>query len=165
MKPTYTIATEQDLPEIVRIYNQTIPTRQSTADLEPVTVEDRKAWFEAHSVNRRPLWLIQLNDQIVGWISLSDFYGRIAYNKTAEVSIYIDEGFRGTHLGFEAVTFVESQVPQLGIETILAFIFGHNTSSLALFKKFGYETWGHLADVAEMDGIKRDLDILGKKYS
>ena len=164
MKPTFVIATEADLPEIVRIYNQTVPTRQSTADLEPITVEDRKAWFFAHNPEHRPLWLVQLDEAIVGWISLADFYGRIAYDKTVEVSIYIDENYRGKQLGVASLTFVETQVNDLGIETILAFIFGHNLPSQTLFKKFGYQTWAHLPAVAEMDGAKYDLDILGKKY-
>jgi len=41
-------ATEADLPAIVEIYNSTIPGRMVTADLEPVTVESRRAWFQAH---------------------------------------------------------------------------------------------------------------------
>lgn len=165
MKPTFTIAAETDLPEIVRIYNQTIPTRQSTADLEPVTVEDREEWFFAHNAEHRPLWLVKLDDVIAGWISISDFYGRKAYDKTVEVSIYIDENYRGKRLGAASLDFVESNIDNLGVETILAFVFGHNLSSKALFKKFGYETWAHLPEVAELDGVKRDLEILGKKYN
>lgn len=165
MKPTFTLAKESDLPEIVRIYNQSVPTRQSTADLEPVSVEDRKEWFLAHNAAHRPLWVIYLGNTIVGWISLADFYGRIAYDKTVEVSIYIDENYQGKHLGVESLLFVENNVEALGIGTVLAFIFGHNTASQTLFKKFGYEVWAHLPEVAEMDGVKRDLDILGKKYN
>ena len=41
MEPTFTFAKQTDLPKIVRIYNQNITTRQATADLEPVTVDER----------------------------------------------------------------------------------------------------------------------------
>jgi L-amino acid N-acyltransferase YncA len=47
--------------------------------------------------------------------------------------------------------------------TLLGFIFGHNEPSLQLFYRFGFEKWGHLPNVAELDGIERDLIILGKK--
>lgn len=164
MIPEFIIAKESDLPEIVRIYNQTVPTRQSTADLEPVSVEDRREWYFSHNPEHRPLWLIQLDDAIVGWISVSDFYGRKAYDKTVEVSIYVDENYRGNRLGEKALSFVEAHIKDYGIETVLAFIFGHNMPSISLFKKFGYEKWAELPKVAEMDGIKRDLVILGKKY-
>ena len=39
------MATEDDLKEIVDIYNSTIASREVTADTEPVTVEDRRQWF------------------------------------------------------------------------------------------------------------------------
>ena len=165
MTPMFVMATQNDLADIVRIYNQTIASRLVTADLEPVAVEERVEWFQQHNPNHRPLWLIVVEGKTVGWISLSDFYGRIAYRKTVEVSIYIDENYRGHHLGTAALLYVESQIERLGINTVLSFIFSQNKPSIALFKKFGYEVWGHLPEVAELDGIKRNLDILGKHYN
>ena len=40
-----------DLPRIVEIYNASIPARLATGDLEPVSIESRKAWFAAQGVN------------------------------------------------------------------------------------------------------------------
>ena len=40
------IATREDLPQIVAIYNATIPSRAVTADLEPVSVQSRVEWFD-----------------------------------------------------------------------------------------------------------------------
>ena len=165
MTPMFEMATQNDLADIVRIYNQTIASRLVTADLEPVAVEERVEWFQQHNPNHRPLWLIVVEGKTVGWISLSDFYGRIAYQKTVEVSIYIDKDYHGHHLGTAALLYVENQVNRLEIDTVLAFIFRHNHPSITLFKKFGYEVWGHLPKVAELDGVKRDLEILGKRYS
>jgi len=44
-----------------------------------------------------------------------------------------------------------------------AFIFAHNERSVALFRKFGFETWAHLPRVAVLDGVERDLLILGRR--
>ena len=82
------LAVEVDLEAIVEIYNAAIPTRLATADLTPVSVESRRDWFRSHS-DRYPVWVITDHEQIIGWLSLQMFYGRIAYHKTAEVSIYI----------------------------------------------------------------------------
>ena len=38
-------ATEDDLTEIVDIYNQSIPAGRSTADTKPIEVAQRVAWF------------------------------------------------------------------------------------------------------------------------
>ena len=47
--------------------------------------------------------------------------------------------------------------------TFLAFIFGHNTPSLTLFAAAGFQRWGLLPQVAELDGVDRDLVILGRR--
>lgn len=157
-------AAEADLPAIVTIYNSTIPGRMVTADTSNVSVADRKPWFDAHLADQnRPLWVAELDGKVCGWLSLSTFYGRPAYLGTVEISIYIDESFRGKGLGSYFAEYALQKSVQFGIKTILAFIFGHNAPSLHLFKKLGFERWGTLPDVAELDGIGRDLVILGKR--
>jgi L-amino acid N-acyltransferase YncA len=89
-------ARESDLPEIVEIYNSTIPSRIVSADTEPVTVEQRRGWFREHDPSRRPLWVAEADGRVIGWLSLGDFWdGRPAYHATAEVGIYVKDGYRG----------------------------------------------------------------------
>jgi len=163
--PNFRYATEADLPEIVRIYNSTVASRLVTADLEPVSVESRRAWFAAHTPDRHPLWVIEADGQMLGWVSLSAFYGRPAYDATSEISVYLDEAARGRGLGRTAVEYATAACPALGIKTLLGFIFSHNEPSLKLFEKLGYERWAHLPNVAELDGVERSLDILGLRLS
>jgi Sortase and related acyltransferases len=160
---TFRIATLEDLPVIVDIYNSTIPGRMVTADTEPVTVEDRLPWFHAHHPEKRPLWVVECEDGVCGWASLQNFYGRPAYHPTAEVSIYLHESFRGRGLGKKILGKVIEECPKYGIDRLLAFIFGHNEPSLRLFAACGFEKWGHFPEVAILDGIRRDLVILGRK--
>ncbi|AME24668.1 MAG: N-acetyltransferase family protein [Pseudomonadota bacterium] len=152
-----------DLPGIVAIYNSTVPSRLVTADLEPVTVESRLAWFHAHGPNARPLWVVEENGAIVAWLSFSDFYGRPAYLRTAEVSIYLHEKTRGRGLGTQLLDAALARAPELGIDTLLGFVFGHNDPSLRLFRRFQFDVWGTLPRVAVLDGIERDLVILGRR--
>lgn len=160
---TFTNATETDLPFIVEVYNQTIASRMVTADTTPITIESRIDWLNAHNDKTRPLWLIREQDIACGWVSLSSFYGRPAYDKTVEISLYIDQNFRGKKIGQYTTIQIEHYAKHNGIETILSYVFGHNEPSLLLFKKMGYQQWGVLPAVAELDGIKRDLVILGKR--
>jgi phosphinothricin acetyltransferase len=164
--PRFRYATLDDLPEIVRIYNSTIASRVVTADLEPISVESRHAWFAAHSPDKHPLWVIENEaGAMLGWLSLSAFYGRPAYGATAEISVYLDDKARGRGLGRIAVQYAEAACPALGIKTLLGFIFAHNVPSLKLFERLGYKGWAHLPNVAELDGVERSLDILGKRIS
>jgi L-amino acid N-acyltransferase YncA len=155
-------ARRDDLPLIVSTYNATVPSRLVTADLEPVSVSDKIGWFESHNT-QRPLWIIHLNSAYCGWMSFKSFYGRPAYSGTVEVSIYLEESARGKGIGKACLSHAISAAPALGIHTLLGFIFGHNLPSLQLFKAFGFETWGHLPRVANMDGVERDLLILGRR--
>ncbi|OME90062.1 MULTISPECIES: GNAT family N-acetyltransferase [Paenibacillus] len=155
-------AVKEDLPAIVDIYNSTISGRKVTADLEPVTVESRIRWFEEHSNDFRPLWVMRSDDGMVAWMSFQSFYGRPAYNGTAEISIYVNEKYRGIGAGSILIQKAIEESPRLHVSNLVGFVFGHNEPSLKLLKKFGFDQWGLLPGVAELDGIKRDLVIVGR---
>ncbi|MBW7453449.1 GNAT family N-acetyltransferase [Paenibacillus sepulcri] len=165
MQNNYSIvdAKLEDLPKIVDIYNSTIASRTVTADLEPVSVASRLKWFEEHSADFRPLWVVRHGDEIVAWLSYQSFYGRPAYNATAEISIYIAESYRSKGLGSLLIGKAIEESPRLNINTLVGFVFGHNEGSLALLKKYRFEEWGHLPRIANLDGVERDLIILGRR--
>ena len=155
------LATAADLPAIVAIYNATIPSRLVTADLEPVTVASRAAWFAAHQRAERPLWVLEREGMLAAWLSFSSFYGRPAYDGTAEISVYVAERQRRRGLGGALVDEAVRRAPGFGLHTLLGFIFGHNAPSLALFEARGFACWGTLPRVAVLDGVGRDLVIVG----
>jgi phosphinothricin acetyltransferase len=158
-------AERDDLPRIVEIYNATIPSREVTADTEPVSVESRIAWFEAHRPESRPLWVAEGAGGIDGWLSISTFYGRPAYDGTVELSVYVADDRRGCGLGSMLMRHALVQAPALGIEALIGFIFRHNPRSLRLFHNHGFERWGLLPAVAVLDGTPRDVVIVGRKVA
>jgi phosphinothricin acetyltransferase len=162
---TFKYALEEDLPKIVETYNSTIASRLVTADLEPVSIESKLAWFNSHSQNKRPLWIVEYNGAYAGWMSFNSFYGRPAYDGTVEVSIYLEEKFRNKGMGKKCLEKAIQEAPVLKIHTLLGFIFGHNTASLNLFYQFGYSEWAKLPEIANMDGVMRDLIIVGLKIN
>ena len=163
MTPTHRIATRADLEQIVAIYNATVPGRMVTADTEPVTVASREAWFDAHQTGSRPLWVCEQDGRIAAWLSFSSFYGRPAYARTAELALYVHPDFRRAGLGRHLLGQAIAHAPRIEVDTLLGFIFGHNEPSLRLFRSNGFERWGHLPRVARLDGIERDLVILGRR--
>jgi phosphinothricin acetyltransferase len=158
-------ARDADLPAIVEIYNASIPGRLATADTEPVSIESRREWFAAHSPARRPVWVAEQDGTVVGWLSVQSFYGRPAYQATAELSVYVAPAHRGCGVGRRLVTEAIGRAPGLGLRTLLGFIFAHNTPSLRLFEGQGFRRWGHLPRVAELDGVERDLVIVGRRLA
>jgi L-amino acid N-acyltransferase YncA len=158
-------ATLDDLTAIVAIYNSTIESRLVTADTESVSVDSRLPWFAKHERGRRPLWVVQLQEQqeVAGWVSFQDFYGRPAYAATSEISIYLHPSYRGKGLGKQVLDYSIQTCPALGIKNLLAYIFAHNEPSLKLFQQAGFEEWAYLPHIAELDGVERSLKILGRR--
>ena len=159
------LAAIDDLPRIVEIYNQSVAGKQATADLQPVSVADRQAWFDAHTGNR-PLVVAQNSlDEIVGWGSLSDLYARPAYHISTEISIYVAEEAKGQGVGKALVNYLIEVAPSCGVQQVVALIFAHNTPSLAMFGKLGFEPWGKFKQVCDMNGFIADVVILGKSVA
>ena len=150
-----------DLTAIVEIYNQSIPSRMATADTEPVTVADRLNWY--HNRHNRPLWVAAEGDRILGWLSFQNFYGRPAYSHTAEISIYVATAYHDRGIGSKLLERAVALSPQLQLTTLLAFVFAHNQPSLNLFSRYGFQQWGYLPDIAQLDKSDRSLIILGRK--
>ncbi|MBC7903112.1 MAG: N-acetyltransferase [Gemmatimonadaceae bacterium] len=154
----------EDLPVIVEIYNSTVSSRMVTADTDTVSVESREEWFADHNPSRHPLWVVETEaGETVGWVSFQPFYGRPAYDATAEISIYLKESARGKGLGKRILSYAMDFAPSIEINTLLGFIFSHNEPSLKLFLDLGFEKWGELPQIAELDGVERSLTILGKR--
>ena len=155
-------AIEADLPAIVRIYNATVPTRMVTAELEPTTVEARLPWFREHSPEQYPFWVAESGDRVIGWLDFKKFLPRCAYRGTAEISVYVDEEFRRRGVGQRLLEHAIARAPSLGITALIGLIFGHNEPSLKLFERFGFERWAFLPGVAQLDGMERDLIVMGR---
>jgi phosphinothricin acetyltransferase len=160
-------AGEQDLPAITEIYNSTIPSRMVTADLSPVSVESRRIWLGAHNPATRPVWVLvdeKLN-RVIGWMSFDTFFARAAYDGTAMLAIYLAESHRGHGLGTFLLGEAMERAPRHKVHTILGYIFGHNTPSLKLFEKMGFERWAQMPRIAILDGVERDLIIVGRRIA
>ena len=155
-------AVEGDLPAIIKIYNAAVVTRIATAQLEPVTLEQRRGWLKEHSADRHPFWVLEIDRQIAGWLTLKPFLPRCAYRGTAEVSVYVDERFRRRGVARTLMAAAIARAPALQINAMVGLIFAHNEPSLKLFAQLGFEKWGLLPRVARLDDLERDLAIMGR---
>ena len=155
-------ALESDLPAIIDIYNATVPTRIVTAELEPTTVEARLPWFLEHSPDQHPFWVAECDGRVIGWLDFKKFLPRCAYRGTAEISVYVDQKFRRRGVAHRLLEEAIARSPSLGITAIVGLIFGHNQPSLKLFERLGFQRWGLLPGIARLDGLERDLVVMGR---
>jgi L-amino acid N-acyltransferase YncA len=142
-----------DLSSIVSIYNEAVEQRFATADLEPITVEQRSAWFHEHDPASLPIYVAEREGTLVGWCSLSAYRpGRGALRRTAEISYYVSAAVRGRGVGTALVQHAIDQAPRLGKHVLFGILLERNAASVGLLKKCGFELWGRLPDAALIDG-------------
>src|SRR5215211_7403683 len=67
------LAQIDDVPAVVDIYNQAIPSRKSTGDTQPLRVEERLTWFREHRPDAHPIFVAEAEGQVAGWCSLSPY--------------------------------------------------------------------------------------------
>ena len=147
------LARLDDLPAIVDTYNQSIPSKQSTGDTQPLRVEDRMAWFGDHRPEEHPIFVADVDGQLAGWCSLSAYRpGRAALRFTAEISYYLALAYHRQGIGTALLEHTVAACPALGIRHLFAIVLEGNQASLRLLEKMGFEQWGYLPRVADFDG-------------
>jgi len=163
MELKLTYAVSSDLPYIVEVYNSTVPGGEVTADTEPITVGEWTPWFNRHNLTDRPIHLLHAGGKTCGWMSFSTYKDRPAYDITVEVSIYLEEGHRKKGLGRRFLSMGLDDIGKHGILNVIGLIFTENKPSMRLFEDLGFEAWGVLPRVCVMEGIEKDVSILGKR--
>ena len=133
---TMRTANQDDWARIIEIYNQAVLENGKTADTEPQTVEGRKDWLKLHLNSRYPILLAEQNSQIVGWCSLSPHRpGRKALEKTAEISYYVDQNYRGNGIGSLLIKSAIETSRKNGIKNLFAILLDINKSSVSILEK------------------------------
>lgn len=147
------LAQMSDLPAIVEIYNEAIPSKRSTGDTQLMRVEDRKAWFAEHLPDEHPIFVAEVDGQVAGWCSLSAYRpGRAALRFTAEISYFVGFKYHRQGIGTALVKHAVAACPALQIRHLFAIVLEGNLASISLLEKMGFELWGYLPKVAYFDG-------------
>ena len=153
------IAQIEDLPVLLDIYNYEAENGYATFDIEPKTYEERKVWFDEHNVDNHPLSVALIEDEVVGYASLSPYRTKEAYAATVELSVYVHKDFRGRGVAMRLMQdILQMARADESIHTVVSVITAGNEASEKLHEKFGFSYSGTLHEV----GIKwgKYLDIV-----
>lgn len=150
-----------DLDAITEIYNEAILTTTATFDTDPKTPSERQEWFHAHD-ERHPILVAELDGKVVGWVSLSPWSNRRAYNDTGETSFYVKAVYRGRGIGRKLKQAIIDEAVRLRYHTLIARVAGESIESLHLCESFGYVHVGTMKEVGRKFGKLLDVHILQK---
>jgi phosphinothricin acetyltransferase len=150
-------ATLPDATAIADIYNQAVLHTTATFDIVPQSVQDREGWMIAHG-GRHPVIVAEAEGRVVGWASLSRWSERPAYDRTAEVSVYVDESGQRRGIGSALTRTIVESGRSLGMHALMFGVCAENGGSVAMAEKIGFTQVGTLREVGEKFG--RLLDVL-----
>ncbi|UCG91374.1 MAG: N-acetyltransferase [candidate division WOR-3 bacterium] len=150
-------ATLDDLQAISDIYNEAIVNTTATFDTQPKTLEEQKDWFNSHKP-KYPIIVAEIDGSIVGWAALSEWSDRCAYTDTAEISVYIRNGYRGKGIGSRLINETLQAGKGAGLHTVIARIEKSNATMIHLCEKKGFIHIGIMKEVGRK--FNRLLDVV-----
>jgi len=154
-------ANEQDLPQILEIYNQGIEDRNATLEENIKDLSYMKQWFQNHE-KRYSVLVARINNHICGWASLNPYSHRSAYQGVADLSIYIQRDYRGKGIGQQLLLHLEATARQNAFYKIVLFTFPFNQGGQGLYRKAGYREVGIFEKQGILDGNPIDVMIMEK---
>lgn len=158
------LAKKEDLPQLNAIYNWAVEHTVATFDLELRSWEQALAWYELHQDPYYPLCVLEVNDKIAGWGSISPFHPRAAYRSSGEFSLYLAQNFQHRGFGNILLAWLCLEAEKLGYHTLLGLITASNTASRKLAAKHGFIEVGHYREVGRKFGSWQDVVVVQRFF-
>lgn len=153
---TVRLATLEDAPAIMAIYNVEVENHTSTFDLVPRTPDDQRRWISDRSGAFSAV-VATIDDEVVGFASLSPYKERAAYRTTVEDSVYVSRQHAGAGVGRRLMDHVIEMARDSGFHSVIARIEASSTASRTLHERCGFELVGVEREVGRK--FNRWLDV------
>lgn len=140
-------ATLSDVNSILEIVNDAIANTTAIYDYDLRTLEEQTEWFLLKEKNNFPVFVAELNNEIVGFGTYDSFRSKIGYRFTVEHSVYVKEGFAGKGIGKLLLEQLISTAKSENYHVMIGVIDASNENSIRFHEKFGFESIGILKEV------------------
>jgi phosphinothricin acetyltransferase len=132
------------------------PTSQASL-AGPATTEPEATWNRPPTSQASPA-----GPATTGWASLNVFNAREAYRFVADISVYVDRGWRGKGVGGVLLARLVELGREHGYHKLVLSAFPFNRAGMALYEKFGFRTVGIYREQGLLDGAWVDTIIMEK---
>ena len=152
---------ETDLELVREIFNYYIVHTTKNYRTLPLSIADLTDIINPGHPKYRS-FLISESNSPCGFVYLSQFRKREAYDRTAEITVYLKPEYTGKGIGKHTLAYMEDIARDAGIRVLVGIIGGDNLESIALFKKSGYWQCAHYRQVGEKFGRIMDVVVYQK---
>ena len=153
-------ANENDLPQLLEIYNDIILNTTAVYQYEVHTLQMRKEWFATKQQQGFPVFVAEADESIAGFSTIGTFRQWQAYKYSVENSVYVASDQRGKGIGKLLMQPLIDAATNMDMHTIIAGIDATNEVSIRLHKNFGFEEVAHFKQVGYKFNRWLDLKFL-----
>ena len=151
--------TKDDIAACLDIYNYEVVNGVATLDLEPRTLPEWQAWFEAHQTSEHCIFVGLIDNMVVGYASLSPYRTKDAFKSTVELSIYIHQDYRGRGIATQLMAHIlEIAKNDPLLHNVVSVITAGNEGSTKLHERFGFTYCGLTPQVGFKHGKYQDTE-------
>ncbi len=156
---------EADLEQLNAVYNHYIVTSAITFDLEPWTIEARRAWFGHYATTGRHRLLVATEgERVLGYATSSRHRPKDAYLTSVETSIYLAPEATGRGVGTTLYGVLFDVLAGEDVHRAYAGItFIPNPASVALHERFGFRLAGTFREQGRKFGRYWDVEWYEKE--
>jgi L-amino acid N-acyltransferase YncA len=148
---------EKDYLTVKEIYDYYVLNSTATFATSEISLFDLKETILTGHPKYKS-YIIKADGSICGYCYLSQYKKRQAYDRTAEISVYLKHEFAGKGIGKQTLEKLEIVARENGISVLIGIITAENQQSVLLFENCGFEKCAHFRKVGEKFG--RLLDVV-----
>lgn len=149
---------KQDWASVSKIYAEGIATGFATFETE---VPSYNVWNEKYIKKCR--LVAEVNNQVIGFVTLSEVSKRKVYKGVAEVTVYVDKNERKKGIGKLLLDKLVIESEKEGFWTLQAGIFSLNKPSIQLHEKCGFRMVGVREKIGKRNGKWFDNHFLERR--
>jgi L-amino acid N-acyltransferase YncA len=157
MKIEFAVLTDPDLELVKKIYDFYIENSTATYYTEKISIDELKEFIPVGHEKYKS-FIIKVDNEPCGFCYLSQYKKRQAYDRTAEISLYLKAEFTGRGIGSFVLDYLENVAATNNISVLIGIISGDNETSVKLFEKNGYDRCAHYRQIGEK--FNKILDVV-----
>lgn len=150
------MARNDDIPEVLRIYNSGIAERIATFETDPRTESDIAKWLDS----RYPFVVAESEGNVKAFAVTFPYSSRECYSGIAEFSVYVSKESRGKGLGSQTMKLLLGECEKRGYWKLVSRVFTDNIPSRSMLQSIGFREVGVYKNHGKLDGKWLDTVIV-----